>query len=237
MNIARAISAAFSHSMFSSSVTFFFVMGLKGVDQGMQQHSTTMDDSAANSAANSDAQSAQSAESADTTEAVIMSSTDPSVGSAASVNNADHPADHPADQSGETVGESGESVITFAKLYEDARVLATGTTIDMPLLAQSINGATHLLASRILETVPRSIVAASTMGATRCDILRFMGGDLDDVSGFPILSLVKGPRDQRIKDAGVGPTLIDILSDAMAPFSVRHVWNSRNNINRIVVFW
>lgn len=122
------------------------------------------------------------------------------------------------------------------RLYNAARRLSSAPTTDFDDLGRGVSDATSAIVSKILRSVEPKVTAAATVGATQIDILRFHGNDLDEVSGFPMLTLVKGPRDTDLR-AVSGPTLIEALQEELAPFEVYHSWHSRSNMNRIILRW
>jgi hypothetical protein len=122
------------------------------------------------------------------------------------------------------------------RLYRAARRLAAAPTTNFDDLGRGVLDAVHGIVTTILRTVDAKVTAAATVGATQIDILRFHGNDLDDVSGFPMLTLVKGPRDTDLR-AVSGPTLVEALEEALAPFEVVHTWHARSNMNRIILRW
>ena len=123
-----------------------------------------------------------------------------------------------------------------SRLYRTARRLAASPTTDFEDLGRGIQHAVQAIVDTVFRTVDAKVTAAATVGATQLDILRFHGNDLDEVSGFPMLTLVKGPRDTDLR-AVSGPTLIEALQDALTPFEVVHTWHIRSNMNRIILRW
>lgn len=121
-------------------------------------------------------------------------------------------------------------------LYHTARRLARAPTSDFDDVGRGVQETVRRIVASIMRSVEPKVVAAATVGATHIDILRFHGNDLDEVSGFPMLTLVKGPRDHDLR-AVSGPTLIERLQEVLEPFEVHHTWHSRSNINRIVLHW
>lgn len=125
-------------------------------------------------------------------------------------------------------------------LYSQARVLssASSTVSDPGLqdLAEGVNDAIQSISEHVVANIEATILAAAKMGSSRVDVLRFQGGDLHEPSGFPYLSLIKGPRDPDLR-ALVPETLVERLQSMLAPFTVYHVWHNRSNINRLVVQW
>jgi hypothetical protein len=107
---------------------------------------------------------------------------------------------------------------------------------DVEHLADGLNAAIKSVAETIVASFPETARAAAAVGSTRVDVLRFQGGQLDESSGFPLLTMVKGPRDPDLK-ALVPATLLDTLREKLTPFHVTHVWHNRSNVNRIVVSW
>lgn len=122
------------------------------------------------------------------------------------------------------------------RLYHTARRLAAAPTTNFEDLGRGVSNAVETIVANILRTVEPKVTAAATVGATQIDILRFHGNDLDEVSGFPMLTLVKGPRDADLR-AVSGPTLVEALQEALAPFDVAHTWHARSNMNRIILRW
>ncbi len=123
-----------------------------------------------------------------------------------------------------------------SRLYRTARRLAASPTTDFEDLGRGVQHAVQAIVDTIARTVDAKVTAAATVGATQLDILRFHGNDLDEVSGFPMLTLVKGPRDTDLR-AVSGPTLVEALEEALSPFEVVHTWHSRSNMNRIILRW
>lgn len=123
-----------------------------------------------------------------------------------------------------------------SRLYRTARRRAAAPATEFDDLGRGVSDAVDAIVAGILRTVDAKVTAAATVGATQLDILRFHGNDLDDTSGFPMLTLVKGPRDADLR-AVSGPTLIEALRDALAPFEVVHTWHTRSNMNRIILKW
>ena len=121
-------------------------------------------------------------------------------------------------------------------LYHTARRLARAPASDFDDVGRGIQETVRRIVASIMRSVEPKVVAAATVGATHIDILRFHGNDLDEVSGFPMLTLVKGPRDHDLR-AVSGPTLIERLQEVLGPFEVHHTWHTRSNINRIVLRW
>jgi hypothetical protein len=121
-------------------------------------------------------------------------------------------------------------------LYHTARRLARAPASDFDDVGRGVQEAVRRIVASIMRSVEPKVVAAATVGATHIDILRFHGNDLDEVSGFPMLTLVKGPRDHDLR-AVSGPTLIERLQEVLEPFEVHHTWHTRSNINRIVLRW
>ena len=129
-----------------------------------------------------------------------------------------------------------EGLHDFVELYNKAQAISQNKCEDIGAMGATVSAATHALATQIKRTVEPSVLAAAQLGATRIDIFRFHGNDLDESSGFPLLTLVKGPRDPDLA-AVSGPTLIETLFAELEPFEVHHVWNPRSNVNRIVIGW
>lgn len=122
------------------------------------------------------------------------------------------------------------------RLYRTARGLAAAPTTNFDDLGRGVLDAVYAIVATVLCTVDAKVTAAATVGATQIDIVRFHGNDLDEVSGFPMLTLVKGPRDTDLR-AVSGPTLVEALQEALAPFEVVHTWHNRSNMNRIILRW
>lgn len=124
--------------------------------------------------------------------------------------------------------------------YKEAQALSSKarqvTEPDFHDLAEGVNAAIEALAEGIIKNFDATVRAAATLGATRVDVLRFHGGDLEERSGFPYLTLLKGPRDKDLR-ALVPSTLLERLRKDLAPFEVYHIWHNRSNINRLVVSW
>lgn len=121
-------------------------------------------------------------------------------------------------------------------LYNDVRALSSQKDPEFTRLADGLNATIRTFATNVVESFPDAARAAASVGSTRIDILRFQGGDLDEASGFPILTVVKGPRDPDLK-ALVPTSLLDALRTELKPFRVFHVWNTRTNVNRVVISW
>ena len=134
--------------------------------------------------------------------------------------------------------------LQVAALFEEARALSfdfsSRASEDVDRLAGLVIHASQGVCGRILETMDLVVRAAATVGATRVDILRFHGNDIDDVSGLSLLSMVKGARDPALREALARngfTTLVDLLAEKVDPFEVRHVWHQRSNLNRLVLSW
>ena len=128
-------------------------------------------------------------------------------------------------------------------LFQEVKGLSTAAKLgpatanpNFQDIADGIREAVDALAITALEHFETSAKTAARLGATRVDILRFHGGDIEEQSGVPYLTLVKGPRDPDLR-AIVTETFLDRLRSELAPFKVSHVWHNRSNVNRIVVSW
>lgn len=128
-------------------------------------------------------------------------------------------------------------------LYDEARTLThdfVTRTEDHHFLADRLIEATHELARTICLPVERSVEAAATLGATHVDIFRFHGNDIDERSHFPLLALLKGSRDpgmRAILQSKGYTNLLETLQLKLAPFTLRHIWHARSNLNRLVLSW
>lgn len=121
------------------------------------------------------------------------------------------------------------------RLYARARELVEQPTKNREL-ADTIDEGVEDLVARLVADFQDRVLAAASSGSTKLDLLRFHGSDLDEGSGYAILTLVKGPRDPVLRHL-VGPPALPKLRRLLAPFSVTHVWHTRSNLNRLVVSW
>lgn len=129
-----------------------------------------------------------------------------------------------------------------ATLFAQAQEAALQPPTELQDLALDVAQAIQELADKICiaEKTDEHILAAARVGATHIDVLRFHGTDLEEKSGMPYLTLVKGPRDPDLRlllDAFPESTLLDALRHRLAPFKIAHVWHPRTNLNRLVVSW
>lgn len=124
----------------------------------------------------------------------------------------------------------------YASLYVLAQKLSSDPPLDLQELAEGIVRATDLLVSRVCKGLEAKVHAAATVGSTHMDLCRFQGNDLEEESGFPMLTLIKGPRDPELRPL-CGPNVLQRLRTELAPFRVQHVWHTRSNVNRLVLSW
>ena len=124
----------------------------------------------------------------------------------------------------------------YASLYALARKMSSDPPLDLQELGRGIVCATDHLVSKICQGLEAKVQASATVGSKHMDLLRFQGNDLEEVSGFPMLTLIKGPRDPDLRPL-CGPTLLQRLRTELAPFKVYHVWHTRSNVNRLILSW
>ena len=130
-------------------------------------------------------------------------------------------------------------------LFDEANGILEGfhtktlqASLDMEELGAGIHTAIEGLVTKLCarDSLHAKVKAAARVGARHIDLLRFYGSELDEVSGFPMLTLVKGPRDRDLKRI-CPSSLMNSLSFLLRPFAVHHIWHSRTNLNRIVLQW
>jgi hypothetical protein len=124
----------------------------------------------------------------------------------------------------------------YASLYALAQKMSSDPPVDLQELGRGVVDATDRLVSRVCKGLERKVQAAATVGSTHMDLCRFQGNDLEEESGFPMLTLIKGPRDPDLQPL-CGPNLLQRLRVELAPFKVQHVWHTRSNVNRLVLSW
>lgn len=124
----------------------------------------------------------------------------------------------------------------YTSLYLLAQKLSSDPPVDVRELGKGIISAIDHMVSSICEGLDAKVQASALVGSTHMDLLRFHGNDLEETSGFPMLTLVKGPRDPELRPLS-GPTLVQRLRVALAPFKVHHMWHTKSNINRLVLSW
>lgn len=124
----------------------------------------------------------------------------------------------------------------YATLYALAQKLSSDPPLDLQELGRGVVEATDRLVSRLCKGLEGKVHAAATVGSTHMDLCRFQGNDLEEDSGFPMLTLIKGPRDPDLKPL-CGPNVLQRLRTELAPFTVHHVWHTRSNVNRLILSW
>jgi hypothetical protein len=91
------------------------------------------------------------------------------------------------------------------------------------------------------EQMHARILAAAKNGADQIELVRFLGSEVHDPSGFALLSLTKGSKTGQfnalMRDTYGTTSLLGILRKEYAPFQVVHTWNARTTLNRILIKW
>lgn len=131
-------------------------------------------------------------------------------------------------------------------LYEDATTLVrqfNDNDDHLNMLVEEFHNALLEVANALAPTeqIHARILAAAKQGADQIELMRFLGSEVHDASGFALLSLVKGSKtmefNMAMRDAHGCTSLLGLLRRAYAPFQVVHTWNARTTLNRIQVRW
>lgn len=131
--------------------------------------------------------------------------------------------------------------MAFAGLCAEARALSAAARerreeeagAEREAHAAAVARAQALMQERLLGGLEARVLAAATEGRREAELMSFEGGEAFEDTGFVCLYLLKGPRQP---EPGVRP-LLPALRNAVAPFTLRHVWRPGTTRNSVVVSW
>lgn len=109
---------------------------------------------------------------------------------------------------------------------------------DTTLFVEKITKAQVMFVDHILEVAEKIIVETAASGAKSSVVYTFRGADVFE--GFSILFMMLGgveyEQKVRLDNYGFEPVL-EKLTAAVYPFSLRHTWDRATNENSIILHW